>query len=172
MNGHCFRCGGELPAAPPVACRDCGYEMYVNARPTASLLITDGDGRILLLRRSRPPSSGMWETPGGFCDGWEEPVEAALREGREELGVEVILGPFVGMFVGTYEFQDEPLPVLDCFWWAALPEGAELKLDPAESSEAGWFKLDDPPALAFTTMTRAVQAAALNRWCQKADWSE
>jgi len=172
MNGHCFRCGAAFPSAPPVVCRECGYEQYINARPTASVLVTDDEGRILLLRRSRPPSMGMWETPGGFCDTWEEPADAAVREGREELGVEVILGPFIGMFVGAYEFQDEVLPVLDCFYWAALPEGAELKLDPAESSEAEWFDLAHPPALAFNTMTRAVQAAALNRWCQKPDRPE
>jgi ADP-ribose pyrophosphatase YjhB (NUDIX family) len=172
MNGHCFRCGQELPSAPPVACRACGYEHYLNARPTASLLVTDGNGRVLLLRRSRPPSFGLWETPGGFCEAWEEPAAAAVREGREELGVDVILGPFVGMFVGTYEFQDELLPVLDCFWWAALPEDAQIRLDPAESSESGWFDLDDPPALAFTTMTRAFEEAALNRWCHKADGTE
>ena len=143
--------------------------MYVNARPTATVIVTDGNGRILLVRRSRPPSMGMWEMPGGFCDTWEEPADAAIREGREELGVEVILGPFVGMFVGAYEFQDELVPVLDCFWWAKLAPDAEIKLDPAECSEWAWFELDDVPPLAFTTMTRAVQAAALNRWCQKAD---
>jgi len=164
MNGHCFRCGGPLPQPPPARCGECGYEQYLNARPTASLLVVDEAGRVLLLRRSRPPSEGLWETPGGFCEAWEEPADAAMREGREELGVDVLLGPLLGMFIGGYEFQDELLPVLDCFYWAALPPGAEIKLDPAESWEAAWFALDEPPALAFDTMSRALKAAAANLW--------
>lgn len=163
MTGHCFRCGEALPSAPPAVCRACGYEQYTNARPTASLLIEDDAGRVLLLRRSRPPGVGLWETPGGFCDTWEEPADAAVREGHEELGVEVILGSFVGMYVGGYEFQGETFPVLDCFWWARLPDGAQLILDPAESSEAAWFELSAPPPLAFSTMIRAVQDAAVSK---------
>ncbi len=158
--GHCFRCGAALPAAPPCACGACGYEHYLNARPTASLIVLDGAGRFLALRRARPPREGLWETPGGFCDGWEEPADAARREAREELGVEVELGGFVGMYVGDYEFQGERLPVLDCFFLAYLPEGARLRLDPAESSEATWLPLADPPPMAFTTMDRALHAAA------------
>jgi ADP-ribose pyrophosphatase YjhB (NUDIX family) len=161
--GHCFRCGAPLPGERPVVCDQCGYEAYNNARPTASLIILDDAGRILLLKRARPPQEGLWETPGGFCDGWEEPAVAAVREGREELGVDVALGPFVGMYIGDYVFQGERFPVLDCFWMARLPAGASLVLDPAESVEAGWFPLDDPPPLAFEAIARAIRDAATVR---------
>ncbi len=158
-TGHCFRCGRVLPHALPAVCAGCGYEQYLNARPTGSLVVADDAGRVLLLRRSRPPGEGLWETPGGFCDAWEQPADAAVREGREELGVQVILGDFLGMFIGSYPFQGETFPVLDCFWLARLPEGARLRLDPAESLEAGWFEPSTPPPLAFGTMTHAVRAA-------------
>ena len=143
-----------------MVCGACGYEAYNNARPTASLLVVDDANRILLLKRARPPQAGLWETPGGFCDGWEEPARTALREGREELGVDVVLGPFVGMYIGDYEYQGEFFPVLDCFWVAALPRPVSIVLDPAESSEARWFGVDALPELAFDTMRRAI-----------ADWS-
>lgn len=154
--GHCFRCGASLPGPRPVICAACGYEAYNSARPTASLLIVDDADRILLLKRARAPQMGMWETPGGFGDGWEEPACTALREGREELGVDVVLGPFVGMYIGDYEFQGELFPVLDCFWVARLPQGQSIVLDPAESSQARWFGLDALPELAFDTMRRAI----------------
>jgi ADP-ribose pyrophosphatase YjhB (NUDIX family) len=160
VTGHCFRCGAPLADN---RCAACGYEHYVNARPTASLLVHDGHNRILLLKRSRDPQKGMWETPGGFCDTWEAPADAAIREGREELGVEVQLGPFIGMWVGRYAFQDEILPVLDCFWWASVPDGAELTVDPEETTDFAWFDLDDLPELAFTTMTCAVQEAVMSK---------
>lgn len=154
----CPRCGAPLVKRPPTACGACGYTLFVNARPTGSLIVHDG-GRFLALKRAQEPCAGLWETPGGFCDGWEEPAAAAVREGREELGVEVTLGDFVGMYVGSYVFQGERLPVLDCFFLATL-DGAKVTLNPEESSDLTWFALREPPPLAFATMDRAVHDAA------------
>jgi 8-oxo-dGTP diphosphatase len=158
----CPRCGARLAEAPPTTCVHCGYQMFVNARPTASLVVLDGD-RFLALRRAAEPMAGQWETPGGFCDGWEHPADAAVREGREELGVEVILGDFVGMFMGSYDYQGERLPVLDSFFIATLPPGRDIVLDPAESSELAWFPVDSPPPLAFSTMDAAMREVARRR---------
>ncbi|WP_290869886.1 NUDIX domain-containing protein [Hamadaea sp.] len=159
-----------MTVAPPSQCGRCAYQQYVNARPTASLIVLDDAGRFLALKRAREPQAGLWETPGGFCDGWEHPAEAAVREGREELGVDVVLGDFVGMYVGSYLFQDELLPVLDCFWLARLPAG-ELTLDPEESSEMAWFPLVTPPAMAFGTMDRAL-TDAVQILCRKDQFAE
>ncbi len=151
----CPRCGSELPGPPPSSCTCCGYALYVNARPTANLVIVSGD-RFLAIRRAVAPRAGRWETPGGFCDGWEHPADTAIREGREELGVTVQLGAFIGMYVGSYDFQDEILPVLDCFFLATLGEDP-LRLNGAEASGHAWFPLTDPPPLAFATMDAALR---------------
>jgi 8-oxo-dGTP diphosphatase len=100
----------------------------------------------------------LWELPGGFCNGWEHPADAAIREAREELGVDVRLDEFVGMYLGAYEFQDETVPVLDCFWLATIVDGS-IRLDPSEASEYRWYALDDAPELAFDTMNRALVEA-------------
>lgn len=154
----CPRCAAALPGVPPTRCGACGYALFLNARPTASLIVVDGE-RFLALKRAAEPKAGLWETPGGFCDGWEHPADAAVREAREELGVDITLGDFVGMYVGSYEFQAEALPVLDCFFFATIDEG-EIILDPTESSDMDWFLLGKPPPLAFGTMDLAVRDAA------------
>ena len=158
---HCPRCGAALPARPPTTCTSCGYQLYINARPTATVIIVR-DGTFLAVRRTIEPKRGMWELPGGFCDGWEHPADAAVREVREELGVEVRLGQFAGMYIGTYHFQDELLPVLDAFWLATITAG-EIALDPAEASEFTWADLDDPPPLAFPTQDAALRDLGLRR---------
>lgn len=155
---YCPRCAAALPGPPPTACSACRYELYVNARPTANLIVLSGD-RFLAVRRVVPPRAGLWETPGGFCDGWEHPAQTAVREAREELGVTVRLGAFIGMYVGDYHFQEERLPVLDTFWFASLA-GDRLRLNPAEASEHAWLPLSDPPPLAFATMDSALRDAA------------
>ena len=158
MNRFCTRCAAVLPGQPPVTCAACGYETYLNARPTASVVILDGE-RFLALRRAREPQVGKWDLPGGFCDGWEHPADAAVREAREELGVRVELTDFVGIYIGEYEFQGELLPVLDCFWVASIVEG-ELAIDPAEAAGYDWLPLAAPPAMAFATMDRALRDLA------------
>jgi 8-oxo-dGTP diphosphatase len=158
---HCPSCGAALSGPPPVRCDACHYALFVNPRPTGSVIITDQD-RFLVLKRAREPSAGDWDLPGGFCDGWELPEHAAVREAREELGVEVRLEQFAGMYIGTYRFQGESLPVLDAFWLATITAG-EITLDPAEASEYAWQDLDNPPPLAFPTQDAALRDLAIRR---------
>ncbi|HTJ33176.1 MAG TPA: NUDIX domain-containing protein [Dactylosporangium sp.] len=154
----CPRCGAQTGDLPAV-CAACGYAAYLNPRPTGTVIIVR-DGRFLAMKRAREPRAGYWDLPGGFCDGFEHPADAAVREAREELGVTVELGEFAGMYVGTYEFQGERLPVLDCFWLATITAG-EITLDPDEGSELTWLPLSDPPEMAFSTMDRVLRGSII-----------
>ena len=55
------------------------------------------DGRVLVVQRGREPSRGVWTIPGGVVDLGERMSEAAAREVREECGIEVEIGPVVGI---------------------------------------------------------------------------
>jgi 8-oxo-dGTP diphosphatase len=158
---YCPRCGAALPGRPPVTCAGCGYMLFVNPRPSGSTIIVAGD-RFLVQRRAHEPNAGKWDLPGGFCEGWEHPREAAIRETREELGVDVRLDEFVGFYIGTYPFQGEELPILDAFWLATIVAG-EIALDPAEATEFTWAELDAPPPLAFSTMDAALRDVRTRR---------
>ena len=50
-------------------------------------VIVDRGGRVLLVRRRRPPGVGTWSLPGGRVEAGETPEEAVVREAREETGV-------------------------------------------------------------------------------------
>jgi ADP-ribose pyrophosphatase YjhB (NUDIX family) len=139
-------------------CPACSYQLFVNPRPTGTAIVVR-DGSFLALRRAQEPRQGLWDLPGGFCDGFEHPSDAAVREAREELGLGVRLDEFVGMWVGTYEYQAETLPVLDAFWLATIVDG-QITLDPGEATEYAWMSLVDPPPLAFPTMAPAMAEAA------------
>ena len=65
----------------------------------AAVLRTGEDGvrRVLASRRTEPPHlAGLWEFPGGKVDPGEDDVQALHRELREELQVDVELGPRLG----------------------------------------------------------------------------
>ena len=65
--------------------------------PCAGGIVRDGQGRILLVRRGREPSRGMWSIPGGRVDGDESWDEAAAREVLEETGIRVTDARYVGL---------------------------------------------------------------------------
>ncbi|MEO8603114.1 MAG: NUDIX domain-containing protein [bacterium] len=58
------------------------------------ILVTTEEG-VLLLKRPHPP---VWEMPGGEIDPGETPADAAVRETREETGLEVRLTGLLGTF--------------------------------------------------------------------------
>ncbi len=52
-------------------------------------LVFDNEGRVLLVRRKRPPQAGLWHIPGGRLEPGETLAECCRREVREETGIEV-----------------------------------------------------------------------------------
>ena len=159
---HCPACGAPLPHRPPVTCPSCGTQHWANAKPCAGVLITDGTGRLLLLRRANEPWRGRWDIPGGFCDGDEHPITTAAREAREETGFEVEVTGFLGLWLDRYpdpSDTEHPKTTLNAYYHATA--GAEVgPPDDHETAELGWFAPDALPAeIAFPHHAEAVLAA-------------
>lgn len=58
---------------------------------TAGVLITDPADRLLIVHSA---SGGPWHLPGGIVEQGESPLDAARREVREELGIEIDIRPY------------------------------------------------------------------------------
>lgn len=59
-------------------------------------LVHDDAGRLLVVRRARPPAAGLWSVPGGRVEPGESDQEAVRREVLEETGLHVTVGLRVG----------------------------------------------------------------------------
>jgi 8-oxo-dGTP diphosphatase len=64
--------------------------------PCAGAIVRDATGRLLLVRRGREPGRGRWSLPGGRVEPGETPAAAAVREVREETGLDVVVDTLVG----------------------------------------------------------------------------
>lgn len=117
-----------------------------------ALLATDGQGRVLLIRRGPGAGEGGWALPGGFVDGAEAPAAAAARECREETGCEVEVGELQGAFpVST---GDGPLVVLG---YAGRLSSGQPAVSP-EATEVGWFPPEGTPELVFGSHAEVLAA--------------
>jgi 8-oxo-dGTP diphosphatase len=103
------------------------------------------DGRVLLVRRGRPPFEGDWALPGGFVERGERLEEAVMRELAEETGA---TGRLVGI-VGTYSRPDrDPRGHTISVVYAIEVEEVDVR-GGDDASEAAWHDVGSPPRLAF-----------------------
>jgi ADP-ribose pyrophosphatase YjhB (NUDIX family) len=150
----CPRCGAGARVAFPrsLMCDGCGYQALWSPEPVAAAIPRDTDGRIWLLRRAQHEGAGRWTFPGGYVELGETVEEAARRETREELEMEIELGGLVGV----YSRPDERV-VLIVFHARALGAGTETD----EATEVRAFAPDELPwdELAFWSTTAALRDA-------------
>jgi 8-oxo-dGTP diphosphatase len=101
----CPMCGGELEArvlkeSEPkrLVCTTCGFVFYIDPKLAVGTIIQGEANRIVLVRRAIEPGYGKWVFPGGYVDRGEEVQLAAVREAREECGLEVKLDRLLNIY--------------------------------------------------------------------------
>ena len=107
------------------------------------------NGKILLTRRE---DFEVWCLPGGAVDEGESLAQAAVREAREEIGLEVELTRLIGL----YFYPNATTFVRHLVSFAARPVGGELRADPSEVIEIGYFAPDEIPADLLVTHKRRI----------------
>jgi ADP-ribose pyrophosphatase YjhB (NUDIX family) len=101
----CPRCGGELetrqlkPGDPTrLVCGRCAFVFYLDPKVAVGTIIRVEDERLVMVKRAIEPGYGKWVFPGGYVDRGEPLTHAALREAREECGLEVRLDGLVNVY--------------------------------------------------------------------------
>ncbi|HZN02956.1 MAG TPA: NUDIX hydrolase [Candidatus Polarisedimenticolia bacterium] len=153
----CPRCGGGLESRvvfshdpPRLVCGACGFVFYLDPKVAAGA-ICRMDGGVVLLRRGIEPGYGLWVYPGGYVDRGESLEEAAVREAREEVGLEIRL---TGL-VNAYSYPGRPVIVV--VFAADVIGGALTRGE--EALDAQVFPPGDIPwgDLAFRSTTDALK---------------
>jgi 8-oxo-dGTP pyrophosphatase MutT (NUDIX family) len=115
-------------------------------KPSASVLVRDRAGRVLLLQR---PDNGLWTIPTGAVKKSETVPEAAVRECLEETGLQVEITSIVGVFstpdhlIAYYKgdkLREVRQPVNICLH--ARPAAGELRRTD-EAAQVAWVSPGD-----------------------------
>ena len=125
------------------------------------------NGKILLTKRE---DFEVWCLPGGAVDEGESVAQAAIREAREETGLEVELTRLIGI----YSRPNWPGAGMHIVSFAATPIGGELKADPHEVIDIGYFSQDELPSdLLYwhqQRITDTFSGVGGVAWLQDAEW--
>jgi 8-oxo-dGTP diphosphatase len=154
----CPVCGGALESRSlkngdpaRLVCTACGFVFYLDPKLAVGTIITDEQNRVVLVRRAIEPGYGKWVFPGGYVDRGEEVQAAAVREAREETGLDVRLDRLINIY--SYAGR---VPVIVVY--AATMIGGCLGCDD-EGLEARFFEPDTIPwrELAFRSTHEALR---------------
>ena len=117
-----------------------GVAGYVTPKSAIGAVVYDEQGRILLVQRA---DSGVWLYPTGWADVGYSPAEVAVKEVREETGIECepegVVAVLDGMRMGITR-----IPLYSTVFLCRAT-GGELQAHPLETRDVGWFAQDELP---------------------------
>ena len=147
----CPQCGHEMTSTEQSGrrrqtCAHCGYVHYHNPVPGVGVIV-EMDKGIVLVKRRFEPRAGWWCLPAGFLEADESTEEGAVRECKEETGLDVIVDDLFGVYSFPEGMQRSGLVI----FYTVHVVGGELRAgDDAEQVRV--FSLDGlPDNIAFRT---------------------
>ena len=152
----CPRCGSsledrEISGEMWRACPNCDFIHFRDPKVAAATFIRQ-NGRVLLIKRAVEPEAGKWALPAGYVDYGEDPLEAAIRETREDTGLTVEITGLFDVMLTSSMYQ-----VIVVIYEAHPISGDLRPLDDAEA--VAWFAPHELPEIAFESTRRV-----LDRW--------
>ncbi len=138
---HCGACGSlteRVAGERARRCPACALSTYPRISPAMMVLITRG--RELLLARGLHFPPGRYSALAGFLEAGETIEQAIHREVREEVGVTI-------RELRYFASQSWPFPNSLMIAFRAEWEAGEIRVDPSELADAGWFTPERLPEL-------------------------
>lgn len=166
MTRYCTKCGQPTqPERPNLFICTNKHQNFIDSVPAAGAYVVK-DGKVLFGIRSSEPNPGGYNVPGGFLEIPESAEEAAIREVKEELGIDIRPVEIIGTYHTTYgEGGHDVLNIL----MVAEYVGGEVKPgDDISGGDPKWFDIGNMPGPDELSFPWQVQAQKdLKAWYDK-----
>ena len=120
--------------------RECVYRSM--HRVVAKVILVNSNHEIAMAKVKRGFFTGHWTLPGGFVDYAEHPVEGAVREVKEELGLKVNIDPNDIVQIAERIFTSEGIQFLSFTYKCKVDSEVAFNPKADEIEEARWFTMD------------------------------
>lgn len=147
LCGHPLESGVRHGQLRPV-CPSCHFIHFANPRVAVAIFAATPD-HVVLVKRGGWPEKGKWALPAGFVDFGEAPEAAAIREMKEETGLDVAIQRLM-------DLSFDPVSQSIVLLYQAQSLGGTLEAND-DAVDARWFTREDLPELAFESTRQAVQ---------------
>ena len=134
-------------------CAACEHVVFHEHKVAAAMLLTDAEGQVLLVQRAMSPLQGHWSLPAGFVDEDESPEDAAVRECREETGLDAQIDGLLKIISGREHARGADIIIV---YRGHVTNGQLLAGD--DAAAARYFSLEELPPLAFRATEQALEA--------------
>ncbi|KPK39130.1 MAG: hypothetical protein AMJ65_11950 [Phycisphaerae bacterium SG8_4] len=133
---YCPSCGSRgivFDRIKEFTCADCEFTYFQNVATAAGTILECG-GKIVLIKRKQEPGKGLLDLPGGFLDPQETAEEAAKREIREEVKIDVDTLQYLGSYPNTYVFKGVGYHSCDLLFYSRI-DAFPTEFDKTEVAE-------------------------------------
>jgi ADP-ribose pyrophosphatase YjhB (NUDIX family) len=135
------------------ACSDCGAIHFTDPKVGVGVFVFQDD-QVLLIKRGMDPERDKWSIPAGFVDAGEDPAETAVREAKEETGLDVHITRLIDVY---YNPPGQGGASIFILYEATVQNGRLVAGDDAIAAE--FFPVAALPDLAFASTRDAI-----HRW--------
>jgi ADP-ribose pyrophosphatase YjhB (NUDIX family) len=132
------------------------------------LFFRNSDEILLLKRQNTGFEDGKWSVVAGRIDGQEEVKTAAIREAREESGVEI--NPSELEIIGVMHRKNADMEWIDFFLNVYSWNGQIVNAEPNKCEELKWFKLTELPDNMIPYVRRAIERNTPPMWFDSVGW--
>ena len=141
-------------------CLDCDFVLYHNIAAAVAVVFTFED-KILFTVRNVNPDKGKLDLPGGFIDPNETAEEAACREIKEELGLEITSNDlrYIATEPNNYVYKNVAYRTMDIFYECALASDDVSITAKDEINELVWTKRSeiDLNKIGFVSIRKVIE---------------
>ncbi len=153
---YCTHCGTRLTKKhiedrERDYCPACDTVFYENPLPVASSIVVNDKREILLVKRKNDPYRDMWCLPIGFAESHEKLQEAALRELKEEAGIDGQIIQLIDVDTVDNYFYGS----LAIVTYEVKKTGGDVKAGD-DAADARYFPINETPPLAWSSNEKAI----------------